>query len=66
MYNRRTTNPGGGGSLIEQVKKLLRAIFHENTMETIRYVVKKEDTCVISLIMFYESKVKTPKKCMGC
>ena len=46
----------------EQVQTLLRATFHKNTMETIRDVIKKKDTCVTALIMFYESKGTKPKK----
>ena len=46
----------------EQVEKFLRATFHENTMENIRYVMKNKDTCVIALIFFYESKQTKPKK----
>ena len=40
----------------EQVKKYLRAKFHKYTMGTIRDVMKNKDTCVIALIMFYDSK----------
>ena len=47
---------------IEQVLKFLRATFHENKMENIRDVMRKKDTCIISLIMFYESKTKNPIK----
>ena len=46
----------------KNLKKCLRATFHENTMENIRHVMKKKDTCVISLIMFYDSKGKNPIK----
>ena len=46
----------------EQVEGRQRATFHENTMENIRDVMKKKDTCVIPLIMFYESKGKNPIK----
>ena len=47
---------------IEQVEKCLRSTFHKNTMENIRDVMRKKDTCVIALIMFYESKSKNPIK----
>ena len=46
----------------EKVVKFLRGTFHENIMETIRYVIIKKDTCVITLIIFYESKVTEPGK----
>ena len=42
----------------EQVEKCLRDTFHENKMENIRHFMKNKDTCVIALIMFYESKRK--------
>ena len=44
--------------LREQVEKCLRDTFHENKMENIRHFMKNKDTCVIALIMFYESKRK--------
>ena len=50
----------------EQVEKFLRATFHENKMENIRDVMKKKDTCVIVLMLFYDNKGKNPKKCIGC
>ena len=40
----------------EKVEKWFRATFHENKMENIRYVMRKKDTCVIAIIMFYGSK----------
>ena len=40
----------------EKVENVLIATFHENTMENIRYVMRKKDTCVIAIIMFYGSK----------
>ena len=43
----------------EQNEKFLRATFHENKTENIRDVMKKENTCINTLIMFYESKGKT-------
>ena len=46
---------------MEQVEKFLRDTFHPNTMKKIRNVMRKKDTCVIALIMFYESK-KIPMK----
>ena len=50
---------------IEQVEKFLRATFHENTVKNIRDVMKNKDTCVIAIIMFYGSKGKNQKKCIG-
>ena len=47
---------------IEQVEKWVRATFNENKIENIRYVMKNKDTCVIALIIFYESKGKAPIK----
>ena len=41
---------------IEQVEKCLRATYRENTMYNIIDVMRKKDTCVISLMMFYEIK----------
>ena len=35
----------------EQVEGRQRATFHENTMENIRDVMKKKDTCVILIII---------------
>ena len=50
----------------EKFEKCLRDTYHENTMETIRNVIKNKDTCVIALMIFYESKGNKPKKCIGC
>ena len=47
---------------IEQVEKCSRATFHENTMKTIRDVMKNKDVCVIALIIFYDIKTKNPIK----
>ena len=41
-----------------QVENKLRATFHQNTMEGIRNVMRKNDTCVIAIVMFYETKTK--------
>ena len=46
----------------EQVKKILRTKFNQNTMEGIKNVMRKKDTCFISLIMFYSSKTINPIK----
>ena len=40
----------------EQMEELLGAPFYENTMENVRDIMIKKDTCVIVLIMIYESK----------
>ena len=50
----------------EQVENFLRATFHENTMETVRGVLKDKYTRVIALIFFYDNKGTKPKKCIGC
>ena len=47
---------------IKQVEQCLRAKFHQNTMESIKSVMRKEDTCIIALIMFYNIKTKNPIK----
>ena len=41
---------------IYQVEKFLRDTFHKNTMEGIINFMIKNDTCVIALVMFYETK----------
>ena len=46
---------------IEKVEKILRATFHQNNMEGIRNHMRKNDTCIISLIMFHESLKKSNK-----
>ena len=51
--------------LIEQVEKCLRSTFHQNNMEGIRSVMRKKDTCVIALIIFYETKINNPINCIG-
>ena len=48
--------------LREQVKKYLNATFYEKTMETIRVCLKKNNTCVIALIIFYDNNGVKPKK----
>ena len=37
---------------IEQVENLLSVSFHEMTMETIKYCLRKNNTCVMALINF--------------
>ena len=37
----------------EQVEKCLSAKFHLKTMETIKYFLRNNNTCVMALIMFY-------------
>ena len=46
----------------EKVEKFSRDIYHENTMKNIKNVMRKKNTCVIALIILYESKSKTPVK----
>ena len=45
----------------EQVKKYLSAKFHEMTMETIKDFLRKNNICVMSLIMFYDNNGLKPK-----
>ena len=47
---------------IEQVEKWLIATFHQNTMEDIKNVMIKKDTCVVALMMFYDTKTNNPIK----
>ena len=47
---------------IEQVEIFLNATFHERTMVTITHVMKKKNTYIIALIIFYETKVTKQKK----
>ena len=46
----------------EQVEKFFKDTFNEKTMEPIRDVIKKKDTCVLEIIMFNENKGTKPKK----
>ena len=46
----------------EQVENFLRAAFHQNTTEGIRFFMRKKDTYFIVLIMFYETKTDNPIK----
>ena len=39
-----------------QVEKFLKETFHQSTMTAIRNVTRKKDTCVIALVMFYDTK----------
>ena len=48
------------GCSYNKLKKWSRATFYENIMENIRDVIKNKDTCVIAIIMFYESKGRNP------
>ena len=50
----------------EQVEKLVSVSFHENTMEAIKDCLRKKNTCVKALIMFYENNGLKPKKCIEC
>ena len=49
----------------DQVEKFLRATFHQNTMEGIRNIIRKKDTCVIALVIFYNTRTKNPIKVYG-
>ena len=46
----------------EQVEKFLSVSFHENTMETIKYCLRKKYKCVMSIIIFYDNNRLKPKK----
>ena len=46
----------------DKVEKYSRGKFHQKTMELIRNVMRKKDTCVISLVIFYETRTKIPIK----
>ena len=46
----------------EQVENFLSFSFHEITMETIKYFMRKKNTCVMALIMFYENNREKLKK----
>ena len=51
----------------DQAGKLLTAVFHQNNMEGIRNVMRKNNTWIIVLVMFYETKTKkTIKSYIGC
>ena len=45
----------------EKVENLLKATFNESTIETIIDFIRKKDTCVIALILFYENKGEKQK-----
>ena len=46
----------------EQVEKWLSFSLHKRTMETIKYFLRKKNTCVMALISFYEiNGLKTKK-----
>ena len=46
----------------QQLEKCLRATFHERKMKTIKCCLRKNNTCVMALIMFYENNLLKPKK----
>ena len=46
----------------EKVVKFLSSTFHERTMENIRDFLKKNNTCVMALVIFYENNGIKPKK----
>ena len=45
----------------DQVEKCLRATFYQHTMEGIRNFMRKKDTCVIAIVMFYYTKNNSRK-----
>ena len=46
----------------EQVEKCLRSTFRQNTMKAVKSIMRKKDTSVIVIIMFYETKTNNPIK----
>ena len=52
--------------LIYQVEKFLKYKFHSNNMSGIKNIFKKENTCVIVLVMFHGNRTTNPKNCLGC
>ena len=52
--------------LIEQVEKCLNATLYEETIKNIRDVLKKKNTSVIVIIMFYHNKGVKPNNCIQC
>ena len=47
---------------IEQVETFLSSTFYEKKMETIKYYLRNKNTCVMTLIMFYDNNGLKPKK----
>ena len=45
-----------------QVEKLLKYIFHSSTQSGITKLPKKENTCVIALLMFYDNRTTNTMK----
>ena len=45
-----------------QVETLLKETFHSSTQSAIKYVTKKDNTCIIELMMFYGTRKKNPMK----
>ena len=50
---------------IYQVETFLKEISHKITMKGIKNVTRKKDTCVIALVIFYDTK-KNQQKCRWC
>ena len=50
----------------DKSEKFLKYTFHQSTMKVIQHFLRKKDTCVIVLVMFYDTKTKKQKKCIGC
>ena len=50
----------------EQAEKFSSVSFHKKTRETIKMFLRKKNTCVTALIMFYENNGENQKKCIEC
>ena len=48
----------------EQFEKCSIVSFHKKTIEKIRYVLRKKNTCVMALIIIYDIIEEKPKKCI--
>ena len=46
----------------EKVENLLSFSYHKKALETIRDCLRKNNTCVMALMMFYDNNVEKPKK----
>ena len=50
---------------IDQSGKIIKDKFHQSTMIGIKKVLRKNDTCVIALVIIYETKNKSNKSVLG-
>ena len=49
----------------DQYRKFLKYKYHQSIMKRLKNVLRKKYTCVIALVMFYETK-NPQQKCIGC